>query len=421
MSLSKKTRIILKYIVPSVLVMVVVPLLQRTVRNEENIEGDTLRCVIAVKNSPKMRYAVGYNFEMLKLYAEQLGKAYDISIGDASSLDSLKAGKTDIIVLPFSDSLIFDKDFYSSIPLADSSAWIIDGRLTGAHKDINHWLSSFCLSDKHTEIVSRFTPGYEPHRRHAKGWKYKTLSPYDKLITKYAAELGWSRYMLTALVWQESKFHIEANSRRGAVGLMQLMPRTADRFQADDLLDPEDNMRTGVTYLKHLQGMFRKYTSSSEELMNFTLAAYNAGEGRILDCINYAASIGAPHSRWEDIVAVIPDMREDSIMESDTVKLGKFKGYETIAYVQNMDHLCSLFESISSTGSSGIKSTDRTSGDNKLNSANSTSGNTGESYNDIDNGNCQKSATEPVPSSQGQHREPSDTAAQAAALLPDKR
>lgn len=409
MSLSKKTRIILKYIVPSVLVMVGVPLLQRTVRNEGNLEGDTLRCVIAVKNTTKMRYAIGYNFEMLKLYAEQLGKAYDISIGDASGLDSLKAGKTDIIVLPFSDSLIFDKDYYSSIPLADSSAWIIDGRLTGAHKDINHWLSSFCLSDEHTEMVSRYTPGYEPHRRYAKGWKYKILSPYDKLISKYASELGWNRYMLTALVWQESKFHIEANSRRGAVGLMQLMPRTADRFQADDLLDPEDNMRTGVTYLKHLQGMFRKYTSCPEELMNFTLAAYNAGEGRIIDCINYAASIGAPHSRWEDIVAVIPDMREDSIMEADTVKLGKFKGYETIAYVQNMSHLCSLFESISSSSIGSKNSSNVKEANEPVGSETKEAGELG------------RVATEPAQSSQDQRQEPSDTAVQEAALSPDKK
>ncbi len=385
---------------PSLLVMVGVPLLQHTVRSEDNFDGDTLKCVIVVENTPKMRYAIGYNFEMLKLYAEQLGKSYSISIGEESVLDSLEAGKVDIAVLPFSDSLIFDKDYYSSIPLADSSAWIIDGRLTGAHKDMNHWLSSFCLSDEHKEMVSRFTPGYEPHRRYAKGWKYKTLSPYDALITKYARELGWSRYMLTALVWQESKFHIEVHSRRGATGLMQLMPRTADRFKADDLLDPEENMRAGVTYLKHLQGMFRKYTSVTDELMNFTLAAYNAGEGRIIDCINYAASIGAPHSRWEDIVAVIPDMREDSIMEADTVKLGKFKGYETISYVQNMNHLCSLFEAISSTSASG------SSIRNKAESTD-TAG--------------RESSTEPAQSSQDQRQEPSDTAAQEAALSPDKK
>ncbi len=382
MSLPKKTRIILKYIIPSVLVMVGVPLLQRTVRNEGSFETDTLRCVIAIDNSPAMRYAVGYNYEMLKFYGQQTGKMTDISVGDRNCLDSLNAGKADILVLPFTDSLIYDKAYYCSVPLADSAAWVIDGKLTAAHRDINHWLSSFCLSDEHKEMVSRFTPGYEPHRRFAKGWKYKLLSPYDKLIAKYAAELGWSRYMLTALVWQESKFHIEAHSRRGAIGLMQLMPHTADRFQADDLLDPEDNMRTAVTYLKHLQGMFRKYTSDKTELTNFTLAAYNAGEGRIMDCINYASSIGAPHSRWEDIEAIIPDMREDAILDADTVKLGKFKGYETISYVRNMNELSNLFESISSTGSR---------------------------------------STAPSQSSQGQRRAPSDTARQAAALSQDKK
>lgn len=382
MSLPKKTRIILKYIIPSVLVMVGVPLLQRTVRNEGSFETDTLRCVIAIDNSPAMRYAIGYNYEMLKLYGQQTGKLTDISIGDRNCLDSLNAGKADILVLPFTDSLIYDKAYYCSVPLADSAAWVIDGKLTAAHRDINHWLSSFCLSDEHKEMVSRFTPGYEPHRRFAKGWKYKLLSPYDRLITKYAAELGWSRYMLTALVWQESKFHIEAHSRRGAIGLMQLMPHTADRFQADDLLDPEDNMRTAVTYLKHLQGMFRKYTSDKTELTNFTLAAYNAGEGRIMDCINYASSIGAPHSRWEDIEAIIPDMREDAILDADTVKLGKFKGYETISYVRNMNELSNLFESISSMNSRPTVSSQ---------------------------------------SSQGQRQAPSDTARQAAALSQDKK
>ena len=153
--------------------------------------------------------------------------------------------------------------------------------------------------------------------------------------------------MLAALIWQESKFRIEAKSRRGAVGLMQMMPRTASRFEADNLLDPEENIAAAVRYLSHLQSMFRIYTEDRAELMKFTLAAYNAGEGRIRDCMNYAASIGAPNRKWSDIVAVIPDMREDSILQQDTVKLGKFKGYETINYVETMVRLRDAFTSIS--------------------------------------------------------------------------
>ena len=158
--------------------------------------------------------------------------------------------------------------------------------------------------------------------------------------------------MLTALIWHESQFRIEAHSRRGAVGLMQMMPRTANRFEADNLLDPEENIRAAVKYLKLLQRMFSHYTKDKTELAKFTMAAYNAGEGRIKDCINYAASIGAPHHTWNDIVSIIPDMREDSILDADTVKLGKFKGYETISYVEKMTSLYDLFSALSGRKSS---------------------------------------------------------------------
>ena len=352
MKISKKLKVVLKYLIPTVIVMVGVPLLQRTTSRREPFEKDTLRCVIGIKNSPSMRYAVGYNYEMLQLFAWQLGKNTDIMLGGKEYIDSLKNGVVDIVVMPFDDSLIFDQSVFASIPLADSSSWLVHGRLRPEHYEVNHWLSTFNITDEHKIIKGRFSPGYEPYRRLRKGWTYRTLSPYDDLIRKYSAELGWDRTMLTALIWQESQFHIEAQSRRGAVGLMQLMPRTADSFQADNLLDPEVSIRTAVTYLKHLQNMFRPYTSDRQELMKFTLAAYNAGEGRIKDCMNYAASIGAPHSRWEDIVAVIPDMREDSILEADTVKLGKFQGYETINYVKKLTDLSRTFAAISGTKSS---------------------------------------------------------------------
>ena len=89
--------------------------------------------------------------------------------------------------------------------------------------------------------------------------------------------------------------------------------------------------------------MFLKYDMEHEELIKFTLAAYNAGEGRITDCRNLAAAKGYDNSRWDEIVKVIPLMRDDSIMEEESVKLGKFKGYETIAYV---DSIMALYESI---------------------------------------------------------------------------
>lgn len=329
--------------VPSVIVMVGIPLLQKTVIDGEPFEKDELRCVISTDGKSPMNYAVGYEYEMLTLFAWQMGKTVDISLGGPEYLDSLTTGNVDILVMPYADSLVYNQDYYASVPLADSCSWVIDGKQRVEHKEINLWLARFSLSEQQKTIVGRFTPAYEPYGRARSGRTYKTLSPYDDLIKKYASVLGWDRTMLTALIWQESQFHIEAHSKRGAVGLMQMMPRTAGRFEADDMLDPEGNIRAAVKYLRLLQNMFRGYADDDEELTKFTLAAYNAGEGRIMDCINYAASINAPHGRWEDIVAIIPDMREDSILEEDTVKLGKFQGYETINYVSKLESLSRTF------------------------------------------------------------------------------
>ena len=82
--------------------------------------------------------------------------------------------------------------------------------------------------------------------------------------------------------------------------------------------------------------MFKKEGLEGEELIKFTLAAYNAGEGRIIDCRNLAASRQFDNMSWEETIKVIPFMREDSILEEESVKLGKFQGHETIAYVEQI-------------------------------------------------------------------------------------
>ena len=88
---------------------------------------------------------------------------------------------------------------------------------------------------------------------------------YSEYVRVHARENGIDPALLAAVIYQESKFDAGAESRSGAIGLMQLTPATAhgiavrtggSRFQTDDLLDPEINIRYGSWYLAHL---FRKY------------------------------------------------------------------------------------------------------------------------------------------------------------------
>jgi membrane-bound lytic murein transglycosylase MltF len=58
-----------------------------------------------------------------------------------------------------------------------------------------------------------------------------------------------------------------------------------------------------------------------------------------MDCRNLAAAQGLDNRVWTNIVKVIPMMREDAILEDEAVKLGKFQGHETIAYVENIQSL----------------------------------------------------------------------------------
>ena len=61
------------------------------------------------------------------------------------------------------------------------------------------------------------------------------------------------------------------------------------------------------------------------------------------DCRRFAESMEVDSGNWNEIVQIIPLMREDAILEEESVKLGKFQGYETIAYVDNIMNLYNAF------------------------------------------------------------------------------
>jgi len=107
--------------------------------------------------------------------------------------------------------------------------------------------------------------------------QYAMLDPgaYDRLIRRTAAVQKIDPALLKAVMHVESGFNPHAVSDKGAQGLMQLMPETAQRYGADDLFDPAQNVRAAALYLKDLQKMFKNN-------MRLVLAAYNAGENAVL-------------------------------------------------------------------------------------------------------------------------------------------
>jgi soluble lytic murein transglycosylase-like protein len=94
------------------------------------------------------------------------------------------------------------------------------------------------------------------------------------LVHSISREHGIDPKLVDALVRVESSYDPNAVSRRGAMGLMQLMPETAKRLDIDDPFDPEKNIRGGV---KEISRLVDQYSGN----LQLALAAYNAGEGAV--------------------------------------------------------------------------------------------------------------------------------------------
>lgn len=98
---------------------------------------------------------------------------------------------------------------------------------------------------------------------------------YSEIIAEASRDARVPRELITAVIAVESGYNPNAVSKKGARGLMQLMPETARRFSAGDILNPRDNVLAGAKYLRFLLDLFK-------EDIELALAAYNAGENAVI-------------------------------------------------------------------------------------------------------------------------------------------
>ncbi|HKF45596.1 MAG TPA: lytic transglycosylase domain-containing protein [Thermoanaerobaculia bacterium] len=135
------------------------------------------------------------------------------------------------------------------------------------------------VEDEIVELCDQFDPSlptlaqnYDLSYREDRKPLFNTA--FDKLIAEESRRYGVDASMVSALIRAESNYEPRAVSRKGARGLMQLMPATAHRLSLSQPFDPVANVRAGVRYLKELMDRF-------DHRPELVLAAYNAGENAV--------------------------------------------------------------------------------------------------------------------------------------------
>ena len=128
-------------------------------------------------------------------------------------------------------------------------------------------------------IVAKFAPDEvpypEPEAERAVPAPVQTVAtagPYGEIIDRVAAEQDVPARLVRAVIQVESAYNVRARSKKGAMGLMQLMPATARQYAVADPYDPASNIEAGI---KHLKSLLQRLPVA------LALAAYNAGEAAV--------------------------------------------------------------------------------------------------------------------------------------------
>ena len=277
-----------------------------------NFEADTIRCAIAIDRGDAMRRNVGFNYELLGAFGDENGSYMRILPPMSSpecwqqlAMDSLSIvvfNAADTIPEMWRDSVVF------SMPVKGDIVWAVAHRNTRLLNAVNFWYSEFQNEAFYRQMSRRYFRTYSTHYLQTRldQGPVSSLSPYDDLVQRHAARIGMDWRLLSAIIFHESQYNIDALSNMSAKGLMQVRDVTADHYgvPTDDLFDPDTNIRLGTMLFDDLLRDFRAEGLDSANVIKFALASYNSGGGTLAKRREEAMDIGLDPNIWEDVAIV---------------------------------------------------------------------------------------------------------------------
>jgi len=231
-------------------------------------------------------------------------------------------------------------DVNTKISLPQRTAWAVRKTSPLLLEKVNNWLQKIKKTADFQVIYNKYFTERNKYKKRMHS-EYLSLtggkiSKYDPIIKQYAQKINWDWRLLASLIYQESKFNPREKSWIGAVGLMQLLPKTARHFEARNIYNPNDNIKAGVNFIRWLQNYWKDIPDSLERI-KFVLASYNTGQGHVRDAQALAKKYGKNPLLWDDNTAYYLLMKSHrKYFDDPVVKFGYCRGEEPVNYVSEI-------------------------------------------------------------------------------------
>ena len=202
-------------------------------------------------------------------------------------------------------------------------SWAVTHSSDSLLMKVNEWITEIKKTKelKHTYLTYFDNPGVPNYfRTNFFSINGSKLSPFDDAIRKLSKTISWDWRLLASLIYEESNFHLGVISSRNASGLMQLMPETANKFGVDSVSTPTQQLTAGVRFIKWLNSQLIDDIPDQKERINFILAAYNVGLGKVLMARERASKYGKNPNKWNGNVGYYLTRRslKDPNLSSDS-------------------------------------------------------------------------------------------------------
>jgi len=288
-------------------------------------------------------------------YFQQINKLNDLlklnleimaAEGDVTSEELIRMVSESEIDYTITDQNVakINKNYYSNIDinlkLSDDQHIAFAGRKNSIQliDTINYWLNLKSNQSTIGEVKRKYFDRKNLTNKAIQ--EYSTvldegqLSPYDEIIQRESDTIGWDWRLISAIIYQESKFETYKVSWAGAYGLFQFMPATATSYGISKSSSAESQIKAGIKKLNKNYNQWLKEVPDSTEAMYFTLATFNAGRGHVDDARRLAKKYNQNDSTWfNNVDQMMLNLSKPKYNRDKVVKNGMMRGIETYEYV----------------------------------------------------------------------------------------